>query len=372
MAQALAAEPPAQPSTVTIEWVTSPAEIASLADEWRALEAAVQNRTVLSSFDFLTTWYGHYAGEYGGTPLVGIARRGSALVGIAPLTLRRGSLARVPVTRVDFAPNDSPVGAFLVEDDRPDTVTALLDSLVRNHKFDLACFNGFDPESQHLAALRAAADRHRLAMKLEDHAYALADVSGGYEKYRTGLSGHFRRNLNTKARKIESAGGRVEGVVLNEGVENRDAFLARMIAVTEASYKLQGRRLRDDHRAYLSELVARFGPRGMLSLTVLSIGGEDAAYLFGLVERGCFYDINLAYAEIFAKLSPGGYLMQKTTERLAAAGVHTVISHGAHEYKKHWATRFVDQKRAYVFTHGLRSTAARFIRFSLSTPRKES
>jgi hypothetical protein len=61
-----------------------------------------------------------------------------------------------------------------------------------------------------------------------------------------------------------------------------------MIAVTEASHKLLGRRLADDHRAYLSELVARFGPRGMLSLSILSIDGLDAAYLFGLVERGCF------------------------------------------------------------------------------------
>jgi CelD/BcsL family acetyltransferase involved in cellulose biosynthesis len=144
-----------------------------------------------------------------------------------------------------------------------------------------------------------------------------------------------------------------------------------MIAVTEASYKLQGRRLADAHRAYLSGLVARFGSRGMLSLTVLSIGGEDAAYLFGLVERGCFYDINLAYAERFAKLSPGGYLMQKTTELLAGAGVHTVISHGAHDYKKHWATRFVSQKRTYVFARSVRAAAARLIRFSIA-PRSAS
>ena len=146
--------------SLSIEWLRSPAEIASIAAEWTALEADVRNRTVLSSFDFLVTWYRHYAGEYGGAPLVGVARRGARVVGIAPLTIRRGSVARIPLTRVDFAPNDSPVGAFLVEDDHPETVGALLDSLRQAATFDVVCLNGFDRESAHLAVLRAAAERH--------------------------------------------------------------------------------------------------------------------------------------------------------------------------------------------------------------------
>ena len=104
----------------------------------------------------------------------------------------------------------------------------------------------------------------------------------------------------------------------------------------------------------------------MLSLPILSIGGKDAAFILGVVERGCFYDITLAYDESFEKLSPGAFLMQKTLEDLAAAGVHTVVSHGAHEYKKHWATAFVPQKRAFIFAPRIRAAAARFIRFSMA------
>ncbi|HEX7531399.1 MAG TPA: hypothetical protein VF333_09665, partial [Pyrinomonadaceae bacterium] len=64
--------------------------------------------------------------------------------------------------------------------------------------------------------------------------------------------------------------------------------------------------------------------------------------------------------------SPGSFLMQKTLENLAAAGVHTVVSHGAHEYKKHWATAFVAQKRVFLFAPRMRAAAARFIRFSMA------
>ena len=349
-----------------VQWITQPGQIESLEGPWTALEAAVRHRTVLATFDFLATWYRSYAGEYGGQPLVGLAWRGSRLVGAAPLTIRRGSLGRLPVTRIEFAPNDSPAGEFLVEEDDPDTLAALLDSLVQTWKFDVLCLDGFEPATDRLSALHDAARRHRLTMELTDHAYAVADVRQGYAKYRSALSGHFRRNLNQKARKIaEAGGGVVDGVVLSDGLETAERCLARMIAVTEASYKLMGRRLPDQHRAYLAELVRRFGRRGMLSLTVLSIGGEDAAYLFGLVEHGCFYDINLAYAERFAKLSPGAILMQSTLERLAAAGVHTVVSHGAHDYKKHWASAFMPQKRAFLFAPTVAGAMARFSRFSL-------
>jgi hypothetical protein len=41
------------------------------------------------------------------------------------------------------------------------------------------------------------------------------------------------------------------------------------------------------------------------------------------------------------------------------------VSHGAHDYKKHWATRFVPQTRLFLFAPNVRATATRFIRFEL-------
>jgi CelD/BcsL family acetyltransferase involved in cellulose biosynthesis len=354
-------------SPLSIDWLTSPEQMESISDQWRALEQSVQNRTALSTFDFLATWYRHYSGDYGGECRIGLAWRGSRLVGVAPLTLRRGRIGKIPVTRVDFAPTDSPVGAFLVEDDHPETVAWLLQSLIWAEKFDVVCLNGLDPASDHLRLLQEAGPRLGLTVELEDDASAVADLRGGYGAYRAGLSGHFRRNLNSRARKIAAAGQTaIEGVVLTEGVEKTQDTIARMIAITEASYKLKGQRLGDSHRAYLSELGQRFGPRGMLSLTILTIDGQDAAYLFGLVERGCFYDINLAYAERYEKLAPGTFLTQKTMEMLEAKGVHTVVSHGAHDYKRHWATKFVDEKRVFLFASNVRGTATRFMRFRLA------
>jgi hypothetical protein len=51
--------------------------------------------------------------------------------------------------------------------------------------------------------------------------------------------------------------------------------------------------------------------------------------------------------------------MQQMLERLADAGIQTVISHGAHEYKRHWATAFVPQRRVQLFAPTARGRAAR-------------
>ena len=360
--------------TLTVEWLRDPLELDRHAADWRALERSADH-THLSGFDFITAWYRHYSGSYGGTPLIGLARRGSRLVGVAPLAICRGRTGAVPVTRIELAPTDVPAGEFLTADGDAEVIGRFVDALVDpstalgtgHATFDVICLDGLAAGSEAMTAVEDAASRHRMNVECVDHAYAIADLSRGYDNYRAQLSGHFRRNLNYRARKAMAAGGAEVGGIQFSGHANAlDRCVSRIIAITEASYKLQGAQLADCHRAFLSDVVGRLSARGTLWLPIMSIGGQDAAFILGVVERGVFYDITLAYAEPFAKLSPGSLLMQRTLETLASAGVHTAVSHGAHDYKKHWATRFVPQKRLFLFNRGVRARAAHFMRFSLA------
>lgn len=351
---------------MTVEWLTRAEDLASVETPWRELEDAVQTRTHVSTFDFLYPWYRHYAGDYGGQPLIGLAWRGRTLAGVAPLTVRQGTFGRVPITRVDFAPNDSIAGEFLIQDDEPRVAASLLGSLTRRTQFDLVSLNGFDPASGQLRALQDAAELHQLAPQQEGHAYARVDLRSGYAAYRAALPGDFRRKLAHRARKIDEAGGaRLHGVLPGLKGDDAEDCLHRMIAITEASYKLEGRPLAPHHRAFLAELVHRLSAQGRLGLPILSIGGRDAAFILGVIERGCFYDVTLSYGETFAKLGPGTHLMQATLEHLASAGIRTLISHGAHDYKRVWSTEFVPQTRLLLFAPTLRAAAARFARFRL-------
>jgi CelD/BcsL family acetyltransferase involved in cellulose biosynthesis len=351
--------------TLRVEWMTDAASLARVEGPWRRLEAAVPHRTHVSTFDFLDSWYRCYAGEYGGSPLVGLAWQDADLVGVAPLTIRRGRLGRVPVRRIDFAPTDSIAGEFLVSEHRRDIVPSFLRSLRATARFDVICLNGFEHGSPLLLALQETAGDCRLPVETEDHAYAMVDLAPGYQAYWMRLNGDVRRKLSHRARKITALGASVDGALPVDNTDDVEARIARMIAITEASHKLHGQRLAWCHRRFLAEVIRRFARQGMLSLPILRIGGRDAAFILGVVERGCFYDITLSYDESFARLGPGMFLMQETLKQFSDAGIHTVISHGAHEYKRTWSTRFVPQRRLFLFRRRPRAAAARLMRFGL-------
>jgi CelD/BcsL family acetyltransferase involved in cellulose biosynthesis len=104
----------------------------------------------------------------------------------------------------------------------------------------------------------------------------------------------------------------------------------------------------------------------MLALPILRVGSRDAAFVYGLVERGCFYDITLSYDEAFAQLRVGTDLIQRMLQEFAASGVHTMVSHGAHEYKRNWATTFLPSPRLFLFGRTPRGVATRAVRFGMA------
>jgi CelD/BcsL family acetyltransferase involved in cellulose biosynthesis len=352
---------------VAVEWITSLADFKALAPEWKMLESRVKDRSVFSTFDLLDAWYGNYAGDYAGDPLIGVARREGKLVGVAPLLKRRGCLAKVPLTRAHFATHDAYSGEFLVEDDRPEIIRSFVDSLAGMPEFDLVCFNGIEPGTRRFLALEEAAASHGWTIETSNHPNAMVDLRDGYQSYCQRMSRNFRRTLKRQAERVAEVGTPVvEGVQLTSGVERLESCIDRLFAVTEASYKLKGQRLADHHRGCLGDLARKFGARGMLHLSILSIGARDAAVVMGLVERGCYYDVTLAYDEEFASLSPGAYLMQQVLSDLAARGVHKLVSHGAHEYKQRWSTSFVPSTRVFLFSRNGCARLGRFLRFRMA------
>jgi CelD/BcsL family acetyltransferase involved in cellulose biosynthesis len=350
-----------------IEWVTRVQDLDQYESGWRELEARVTSRTVLSTYDYNATWYRWYGAADGGEMLVGIAIQHGRVVGVAPLVRRRRRIGRIPLRCVEFAPHEAYAGEFLVEDSQPDIMAAFVDALVDSAPFDVICLNDVDLEHARYDTLRSAIDRHGFGIEVTNHANAMVDLRQGYDAYLRDRSAHFRQAVRRMRRRLEDVGATaVEGVIPDGTISDVDAAVARMVAITEASHKLNGARLADVHRGFLTEIARRFGARAMLALPILRVGDRDAAFVFGLVERGCFYDVTLSYDESFAQLRVGTHLIQRMLEQFAGSGVHTVISHGAHEYKRHWATAFLPSPRLFLFAPTPRAIATRTVRFSLA------
>lgn len=358
--------------TLRVEWHERLDTIEALEEPWRALEEAVVDRTALVRFDHVFPWYRHYKGFYG-EPLLGAAWEGPELVGIAPMVRHKGLLGRVPVRRIDFAAWDAEGGEFLVADGRQEVIRHLIRSLAETPGYDVICLYNMVAGSRELQMVEGAAPERGLALEAQETCYARVDLKGGYEAYASALEaslkGNIRREFRRRAGRLAEAGGvALDGAHFETDLERIAACLERTFAINDASWKARerGGPLDIRHRAFYQDVMERFERLGMADVSILTIGGADAAYILGLAERGVYYDLTVSYKESFTALAPGFFLMREVLRTLPSFGIHTVISHGAHEYKRRWTKDFPAVFRVFLFPPRLRANVSRFLKFRMA------
>lgn len=328
------------------ELASQPDAMADLALRWRELEQRCPQRSIFSSAEFLTLWYRHYRGVYGDPRVVLVEQRAAPLAG-AVFVRRLTRFGGIPVRRLDLAGYEGASGELLVADgeDGVQGAKALAAVLAHWQDWDVAVIENIPPDAPWCEPLAETARRNGLRVAWQPSAFAYVDLRAGPEAHWAALEGKLRRNL-----KRALARGAAVGPMAVEGVRffdpptwpQREAVLERAFALTDAHPKMRAarRRMSDYHRGFYRALVEHHLPCGQFDLAILTIDGRDAAFVMALVERGVYYDVTVSYAEEFKSAFPGINLMYRLIASLPEHGVHTVISHGAHDYKRNWATGF--------------------------------
>ncbi|HET9950877.1 MAG TPA: GNAT family N-acetyltransferase, partial [Candidatus Eisenbacteria bacterium] len=289
-----------------VEWLESAHQVAALESEWRELEARVYSRMAFGSFDYLFPWYCHMPLSQG-APLVGVARRNGHVVGIAPLARRDATLGRVPLRRIDSAGHDGDVGEILFTPDEGSAFESLLESLFERGGFDAAILTGVTPGTWLDQAIRSVASRAGRSLEEIDYRYATVDLRQGFDAYLEGLNSKKRGNLRRRQKRADSMGGTTLDRI-NRPVDRAtlSRYLDRVFGLYERSWKAaDGEAIQEYHRRFYVDVAERFNARSMLDLSILQVGGRDAAFILGLRERDTFYDVTISYDEEFAPVSPG-------------------------------------------------------------------
>ena len=359
---------PARPSAgiapLRFVWLDRLEDVEKLEAQWRKLQARVRERMAFGSYDYIVPWYREHRGAQGAI-LVGTAWRGDELVGIAPLAARRATLSKVPVRRIDSACHEGDIGEFLIPDDEIEAFEGILDSLIRRGGADAIVLKGLSPGSPRLKAVERVAAKHGRRFALEPYYYAVVELNEGYAAYERGLGRKLRGNLRRRARKMkEMGGGALDRLRSPADPDVVGAYLKRMFAVANKSWKERsGRATEERHHRFFSDVAQRANLRGMLDLSILVVGGRDAAFVFGLQADGVYYDVMISFDHEFASISPGSLLIQELLRRLPADGIRRLVSHGDYEYKRYWASAFVPQTRAIIFCPGVRAALAYAVRY---------
>ena len=355
-----------------IEWYRDLEEIEQFRDSWVSLQETTHERTLYCCFDYIMSWYQCYGGSRfidRGTPLVGLAYDGDTLIGVAPMVESRSTFSRIPVRRVDCAGYNLAAGELLIRDGCSGVVEAFVDALRDELRFDVVNINGLDIGTERFQALgehlKSRGVRHGY---LDFHSYAIAELQDGYEAYIKSFGWKWRSRLKGKAKKIKAEGDvRIDRVLSTQDRVMADEMCARMIALSESSRRVQraGVDVDREHQPFYRDIFYRYAGQADVDLAILVIGGTDAAFTFGLIERGIYYHTMMAYNESFAHLSTGTYLFQEVFRTLPDRGIHTVLSHGGYEYKKYWATQIIPQQTVCVFNNTIRGGISYLVGFKL-------
>lgn len=329
------------PAALDVQALDEPGALEDLRGEWAELWERCPSATPFQSPEWLLAWWRHRGGAPAWTVTL---RRAGRLVGLAPFYVytHPGTGLR-QVTLVGNGMTDH-LDA-LVDPSVDDGGARILRHLGENaDRWDTADFADLHPASPLLTARTPAglADGVDEAepcpvLALPADEAGLADAVG---------SARLLANLRQARRRAETLGA-------TEVVAADETNLAEML---DALFRLHAARWRERGeggvldeaavRAVVADAAAGFLARGWLRLYALRVGGRTAAVQLGWAARGRAYYYIGGWDPAFARLSPGGLLVEHAVRAAVREGATAFdFLRGREPYKHAWGARDEPQFR---------------------------
>lgn len=358
---------------IEIQEINSRGDLERLGAEWSALANRVNPLLFFSHGWFLTC-----AGVLDPCDRLRILllREGGKLVGIAPLSRRKTSLRRMPLTQLGFlaSNNVTPFCDFLLED--PDTgVRAIVDHLVKTGGFDVLRLQRLLPSSPNLSALKQELERRGMPLYERTIAEVVyLPIAGTWDDFYNSKSRKFRMTRRSVANKIARL-----GEISVECAETPEQVTSALAAVLELS--AQGWKRREDRdllgedveRRLLTSIVERVGSAGNVRIWLLRKDQDVIAAEFHLINGGTAYGIRAQYDPQYFSHSPGRALDYEIVERLFHAGFTTYdMGPGVAEYKRNWSDDTYNTLQVEAFANRFYPRLASEIHYRLVPALKQS
>ena len=315
-----------------------------LRPEWTELLAASSSDTVFLTWEWLHTWWRHFAGRRRLALMT--VREGGDLVALAPLALRPPQSSRLSFAwRIEF------LGSGTAGSD-------YLDVIVRDGSEEAALEALEEPLLRANAALDLAQTRHgasfadRLGERLSGRGWWVRRsvtnscpfiplVGLSWSSYLKALGASHRANLNRRLRALARNCDVAFETARTE--EERRLFLARLVELHNARRRtLDGSEAFDspERIAFHDRFSALALERGWLRLFLLKLNGLPVASLYGLRYRDVFSFYQSGFDPAYARHSVGLVTMGWSIRAALEEGASEFdFLHGEESYKSLWTRK---------------------------------
>jgi CelD/BcsL family acetyltransferase involved in cellulose biosynthesis len=305
MMTSIAAHPIHMPATAapcTLNIVSSAQEFDNLEAEWKAVFKTSPTASPPLRWEWVRQWWRIFGRDYGdhgrGLRIITI-RRGTRLIGVLPLYMRRKRRSIWAARRLAFVTTGL--------DEFEETCAEYLD-LLHSPGEEAECLEALGPallrlpqlrcdelvladlaESSPLLALPGYLETHsRYCQVLRPAVCHLFDMSGGFEAYLNRLSHENRRQARKMLREVEREGMQFE---VAKDVEQARLFFTQMVQLHRQRWIAAGKpgSFAPRHAEFHGTLAELLLPRREAVLARLSSGGNPNAVVFGYRVKETLY-----------------------------------------------------------------------------------
>jgi CelD/BcsL family acetyltransferase involved in cellulose biosynthesis len=318
---------------LTVEVVKGAANVLALAPRWDDLMSRARGAPAFLARAWVEPWI--RAGRTGGEAVAVAASDGERLVALLVLSVR--SRAGVRIATPPGAEQPCYHG-LLLDPASPDAVAAVAEACVRESVFHVLRIDDVatvDAATQ--ALLAALAERgFRIARNLRNPCPTIL-LGCTYDDYlaRT-KSGKSRQTLRRKEKKL-LASGDVKVVHLTGGAIDADAMRRAAVVQDESWMRRRGAAVLKE--PFYQDLTLSGARGGLAHLWLVTIDGEDAAFVYALVAQAQLHYVWTAFRLAYEPRSAGQILTGWTIRDACEMKVERYdFGHGDAEYKRFWST----------------------------------
>jgi CelD/BcsL family acetyltransferase involved in cellulose biosynthesis len=345
-----------------IQCLKSFAQFQSVQKDWDAFTGKYFPGNYNRTHAWLSAWWTTY--HFDRPALIYIQRcpDSAEILAVAPLFIRREVFGGFPVLFLQSLGVGVGIDDFLCASRARGFVGAVVNDLVRNHRWHVASLRRIRSDA-FLVEMRQAGDAagcHVDATETDDYYIKFPTTYPDYLQSRTRK---FRRNLNQAMNRIEKEGTLTVEIIDPITDPQRAMSIGNDVSATSWQFQ-QGKSHFNDtgSDSFYANLAKTGKGAGGEEFTALLVDGKPVAYLLGCLRERTYFAVDTAFNAEYRTVSVGRLLFARVFERLIDQGKTDYFDfEGNGEYKDDYAT---DARKVILITLFNRSWYSTLIRLS--------
>lgn len=347
---------------ITVSEVNNIPDLNKLNDVWNSLLEKSGSNTIFSTFEWLSIWWEYYGNDK--KLFVLLALDGKEVIGIAPLMIEKRRILRfAPLRVVSFIGTGvSDYADFIIEKKREEVLKIFFEYLKKSKRFwDEIELREIKEDSPNLDIISKGLDKWGLSGAIyESGKCPYIKIDGDWSGYLKSLSKNFKQDLRTQYNRIIKKGFTYS--FSKKEMETEDSFFSSLINMHLKGIDNKNKIsfLKDERgRNFLKQIVRESERKGWITINIMNINDEVAAYDLGFQYENMYYYWNLGRNNRYDIFSPGKLLLHHILEGYFSSGEIDEFDflRGAEDYKYRWTELARTNYRVSVRSDSLYSRA---------------